>query len=260
MDHPDQCFDRKHWHSYQYQISYDYNSRGFRDSEWPSDLDQLQNSIWCIGDSFTVGLGSPIQHTWPARLSALTGRKTINVSMDGASNSWIARQAACIIENIRPESVIVMWSFSHRREINDPNLTDEQRRSICLDCSQHDNWQHFLSCVKLIKNLMPQAIQLAIPHFHPEIFDMSKNWNNIKDQSWPDCPKSMEQLNCLPLGIQQELQQVSQIYDLLKVNCEWLDTGMVEVNQLDKARDGFHFDLKTADWVAAHVVSTLDPR
>ena len=57
MDSPDLCLDSKHFKSYPYSVSYQYNSRGYRDHEWPDDL---QNAVWCIGDSFTVGIGSPV--------------------------------------------------------------------------------------------------------------------------------------------------------------------------------------------------------
>ena len=57
MDSEKSCLDPKHFYSYPYSVSYQFNSRGFRDNEWPADI---HNSIWCFGDSFTVGLGYSI--------------------------------------------------------------------------------------------------------------------------------------------------------------------------------------------------------
>ena len=59
------CKDPLHFKSYPYKIEYVYNSRGYRDQEWPESPEQLKNSIWCLGDSFTVGLGSAVSRTWP---------------------------------------------------------------------------------------------------------------------------------------------------------------------------------------------------
>ena len=84
--------------------------------EWPTFLDALQNSIWCVGDSFTAGVGVPFLHIWPQILQQITNVRTINISLDGASNNWIARQAGAIINEIKPENLIVQWSYSHRRE------------------------------------------------------------------------------------------------------------------------------------------------
>ena len=107
---------KTHFKNYPHKIEYQYNSRGFRDQEWPNSLDELQNSIWCLGDSFTAGVGLPFTHTWPQVLQQITNLRTINVSLDGASNNWIARHARAIIDEIHPKNLIVQWSFSHRRE------------------------------------------------------------------------------------------------------------------------------------------------
>ena len=47
------CVNKQHFKSYPHPVEYQYNSRGFRDDTWPSNLEE---SIWCIGDSFTVGI------------------------------------------------------------------------------------------------------------------------------------------------------------------------------------------------------------
>jgi hypothetical protein len=128
LDHINECLDKDHFLSYPHKITYCYNSRGFRDQEWPVSESELKNAIWCVGDSFTVGLGSPLLHTWPSRLAELSNRRTINVSMDGASNEWIARTAQSIVNSICPMHMVIMWSYTHRRELNDVTLNVENRR------------------------------------------------------------------------------------------------------------------------------------
>ena len=108
--------EKKHFLNYPYPIEYHYNSRGFRDQEWPVSAESFKDSIWCIGDSFTAGVGLPFAHTWPQVLQQTVNRRTINVSLDGASNNWIAKHTCQIINEISPRNIIVQWSYSHRRE------------------------------------------------------------------------------------------------------------------------------------------------
>jgi len=124
------CLDKDFFSNYLYseKISYVYNSRGFRDTEWPDSIDELKESIWCFGDSFTVGLGSPIEHTWPYILQKESKRRCINVSMDGASNEWIARKVNEVVKEINPDRIIIMWSYCHRDESPDESLPDNERR------------------------------------------------------------------------------------------------------------------------------------
>ena len=56
--------DVDYFKNYPHNVSYNHNSRGFRDSEWPDSGKELQDAVWCVGDSFTVGLGSPANHMW----------------------------------------------------------------------------------------------------------------------------------------------------------------------------------------------------
>ena len=106
MDSDAKCPDKKQFKSFPYEVDYHYNSRGFRDLEWPDSLDELKQSIWCIGDSFTVGIGSPIDHTWVRQVELKTKKRCINISLDGASNFWIARQAKHILTTINPKIII----------------------------------------------------------------------------------------------------------------------------------------------------------
>ncbi len=62
IDSVNECLDRELFTQWPHVIDYRYNSRGFRDQEWPQDL---ASAIWCLGDSFTVGLGSRFEQTWP---------------------------------------------------------------------------------------------------------------------------------------------------------------------------------------------------
>ena len=119
IDSPDNCKDKKHFNSYNKEITYNFNSRGFRDSEWPEDL---SNVVWCVGDSFTVGLGQPFEETWPQVLGRKLGKRCINVGEDGGSNDRIQSRVNEIIKKHNPGLVVVMWSYLHRRFVNGENV------------------------------------------------------------------------------------------------------------------------------------------
>jgi hypothetical protein len=130
------CLDKEHFKNYPYEVDYQYNSRGYRDQEWPDDL---TNVVWCIGDSFTVGLGSPRERTWPYLLENKLNQRTINVSMDGASNNWIARKTKDLFTEITPSLVILHWSYLHRREITTHSYVEDYINK---------EWVNFYNCVK----------------------------------------------------------------------------------------------------------------
>lgn len=302
MDSPEYNRDSVHFLNYPHVVSYRYNSRGFRDQEWPHSLEQLQNCIWCVGDSFTVGLGQPIQHIWPQRLSAESGRRTINVSMDGASNQWISRTAQYIIQHIAPKHLVIMWSYTHRRELDRsllvarqwmdqynqvrqnswPCVTYEQRDSLPMwiqkimislhsqwaainvedlrlshddSAGDFENWQNFLQCKKNI-DTVDNVVQFAIPHFHRLPRYAGSIWTAVAEANWPSAPQTVSELDQVPDWIISRFRP--ELWQLLRMSVELADSGVHMVSQLDFARDGHHFDIITADWVAKCAVRALE--
>jgi hypothetical protein len=274
MDHINDCLNKQHFLSYPYDISYIHNSRGFRDQEWPNDMQELREAIWCVGDSFTVGLGSPIDHTWPFRLSRLTSRRVINVSMDGASNEWIARITENIVQAINPKKLVIMWSYIHRRENPDPLLNDELRRihNSCVffqridnsNSNEDDDWTNFLDCKKRVDSVT-NSVQFAIPFFRP-VYRLSivNDWASIRGSNWPvNAPSTVEEMNSLPVWILHELKYLHGVFDKLRNKLKkhqlqsLLPTTVTLVESQDLARDGHHFDLITAEWVATQAKCLL---
>ena len=95
-------------------VFYQFNSRGFRDTEWPADC---SNAIWCIGDSETLGTGVAQNHTWPSQLCQLANRPTVNISMQKASNYWIERQCQLLFAEVNHSDIVIQWSFIARCEL-----------------------------------------------------------------------------------------------------------------------------------------------
>jgi hypothetical protein len=261
MDSPDLCLDKKHFNSYPYTISYLYNSRGYRDQEWPTQLNQLKDAVWCIGDSFTVGLGSPVEHTWPYILQQQTGQRTINVSMDGASNNWIARCVNLVQKEIHPKNIIVMWSYVHRREHENQNLSSEQRRLHFDKSDNLEDMRNLESCRAMIAH--SKIIQLAIPGYAPIIENYQSAWQNLRGVDWPELvPGTADELLALPKFVQTKLQK-SKLWTDLQQSMERqllqskLENNFIKVNRLDLARDAWHFDLMTSQWVVDQIMPRL---
>jgi hypothetical protein len=272
MDSLEKCQDKNHFLSYPHPVTYNYNSRGFRDREWPDTIEELQNAIWCIGDSFTVGMGSPLEFTWPQMLEKITGRRCINVSMDGASNDWITRRAQQIINQIAPTHMVVLWSYLHRRELPDTKQSDEARRTYTkpysVDIDDHINFvncytnlNNCLSTVKIYNAIVPKA-NADYYSFKDQII---KSWNKIKDSNWPceppTCQIEFESL----LGVIQAdfLKRAPDIVDLIKSPLVKLLQGkdqLLKLTNLDYARDGHHFDKMTSEFFVQKICENFDSK
>ena len=172
IDSLEHCKDIAHYKMYSKSVIYSYNSFGYRDEEWPADL---TNSIWCVGDSFTVGLGQPYDETWVKLVEKKTGKRTINVSMNGASNDWISKRVQLIIDNFNPRFILIQWSYCHRRENADITLIDEDRRihfirtqdscEIFADLQYLDKQNCIENILKINNQLSTQVIHSFIPNF-----------------------------------------------------------------------------------------------
>ena len=262
MDSIERCRDKKHFKSYPYDITYNYNSRGFRDAEWPSTMEELQSAIWCIGDSFTVGVGSSLEHTWPQILQQVAQRRTINVSMDGASNNWIARKSLRILEEIGPDYLIIHWSYSSRREAEMSDVArvywskfyNNIKDPMWPDC----DWENRI--------LLPAAIQQEINLLHggitvpdderrihlSECSDQEDIDNTLECIARVDsCASSCQIVHSfIPGFVPPKFKGIfeSQLTNL----------AVPELTKLDLARDGHHYDVKTSHYFCQQLVDLLN--
>lgn len=271
MDSPEQCINKKYFREYPYEIDYQYNSRGFRDAEWPASSEELKDAVWCIGDSFTVGIGQPFDHIWPHVLSRRLQARTINISMDGASNDWIYRRAEQIQTEIAPKYMLVMWSYTHRREHTDICLDDESRRILSNHSTAQQDWWHWLHLVTKLRRYRNDIIESTIPEFcNPNGLDVPKIcWESIKDPSWPRYPENLDEFDSLPDFILKELKEVHKCYILIRSSflpsdsdmppTEHIDTSSIihVTKRLDWARDYHHFDILTSEWLVDQILQRM---
>ena len=267
IDSFEHCLDKQHFKSYPYDIDYVYNSRGFRDQEWPDTLEQLKNAIWCFGDSFTLGIGSPKEHTWPHILQQKSNQRVINISLDGASNEWIARKVTAVLKIISPATVIIHWSYIERRDgfkssvelnrkwiyhynkIKGPDWPD------CIDLENYDTLPGWI-----LKELEQhdQSWREGIPDETLRLSHVKSGWReDIKNTL--DCINQVNALKAntkmihsfIPAAIPDNYQKS------FNEQLDKSDTYIPFFTNLDYARDGLHYDRLTADWLVDHMIQEL---
>jgi hypothetical protein len=210
MDCPELCLNREHFLNYPKEVKYQYNSRGFRDREWP---DKLTDVIWCVGDSFTVGIGQPQDEIWPRILEKRTGKRCLNLGEDGCSNDTLALRAQEICRLYKPKLIVVMWSYFPRRRINDKDIQFDRN-----DFGAKEDLINFAKNFKIVDSLPTNIIHLLIPNAY---IDIDKWFRQKLDY----------------IFIQSDLLNNQQIKSILTFS------------QLDYARDCHHFDIKTSNHV-----------
>jgi hypothetical protein len=281
------CLDSRHFKKYPYPVQYSYNSRGYRDQEWPQDLEQLRSAIWCVGDSFTVGLGSPLVHTWPQVLQQHTGRRCINVSLDGASNDWISRKACAILDTIAPENLVIHWSYWHRREAPAQELRNYLVQQVWADFYNGVKDPSWPACDTFEQiELLPEHIKQEIKQhwIEPEVCDEDlfffsiderrrsnsfvvdddENLKNIK-KCIHNTITSNKNTNIIhsfiPEFVEHDLYQKKNVPEAkYKQLVDGLDQGINLVpyfSKLDLARDGHHYDIRTAEYFVQQLLARL---
>lgn len=224
MDSPDKCPDKKHFFGYKKTVSYKYNSKGFRDEEWPDDLSDV---LWCVGDSFTVGMGQPYEEIWPRLLERKTGKRCLNIGVSGTSNDSIAIRVKQIAEKYPQENILVMWSYLHRRRSKKGTELHYNK-----DNDYIDDVKNFAENFKRIDSIYPNIIHSVIPWAIVEI----KKWNGNAFKYF-----------------------IKKFGGFTKKECD----KIIAYEQLDWSRDFNHFDLRTSEQVTKMLIpkiKTLDQK
>jgi len=219
------CFDQHHFLNYNKPISYKYNTKGFRDKEWPSDT---KDRIWCIGDSFTSGIGQPQHETWPALLEDTLGERCINVGQDGCSNDLITLRAKQIVQQHQPKFIVVMWSYFWRRYLQGENVHyDKSKREL----PKHD-MDNFIKNLTKVNGMFENVINLVVPDC---LIESSINKVHVS-----------------------KVKKKKNINRLLSVSTAIHLPDIIEVEQIDYARDGHHFDVLTCQNLVKDVVAYIN--
>lgn len=94
-------------------ISYCYNSHGFRSAEF-----DRRNCGLALGCSFTEGTGLPVDTTWPYLLSNMCGTQVWNLGVGGSSIETVFRIFEHYVQTLQPKFVCVLMPPPWRLEFN----------------------------------------------------------------------------------------------------------------------------------------------
>ena len=94
------------------EITYKFNSFAFRCDEFTNDP-----SILFLGCSHTVGVGLPIEHTWPTLIAEKLNLKCYNLGQGGGSADTAYRLGSYWIPKILPKIVVFLIPDIHRLEV-----------------------------------------------------------------------------------------------------------------------------------------------
>lgn len=115
MDGPKDAWrSSKEWHDYPIRdYVYSFNNWAFRGEDYSQFKNQPVNI--CLGDSFVLNLGAPVEHSWPRQLAEHLDIPTLNFGIDGAGNDTIHTLYEFLIDYFDVQNTFVMYSFFHRR-------------------------------------------------------------------------------------------------------------------------------------------------
>lgn len=267
LDSLEACLNKEHFKSYPYSVNYHYNSRGFRDNEWPTTFD---NCIWCLGDSFTCGLGQPFDHIWPQILQQKTNIRTINVSLDGASNNWIAKKAQEILSEFNSCTMVIHWSFLQRRELSETTAKEIRWKNFYQDVKDPswpdvtlDQYATLSESIRTELEVVHRFSQWAMPTDEERRVHVDLNLTSEQNASNTiECIKSIESIKQDSKIIHSFITDFAFMSDdvtpSFEQRLELLDIKYIpEFPKLDLARDGFHYDKLTCNNFVDRIISIL---
>jgi hypothetical protein len=243
IDHPDNTNrSSKEWHAYPIQdFDYQFNSWGFRGPEYTQYIGKPVNI--CLGDSFTVNVGGPIEHSWCSQLAERFDIPTLNLGMDGAGNDVIrlVYDRACELFDV--QNTFVMYSYLHRRLV-DNEFTQyvdndsenfkyflEHRIPNIFECADPgwcwaDEENQFLSELKIYFLDIVKGLYFSDNQTVDRKFIDKDTYNNLRGTDWPTFKQFAQGAEPHPEMFTEEFGQF--------ISCE-----------MCKSRDGHHMNQKT---------------
>lgn len=282
--YPDEPGVGKYNSKFPHTVNYKFNSRGYRDSEWPGTVSELKSSVWCIGDSATMGIGSPWEHTWPQLLSKAWNQRTINISLIAASNDFIERKCIELLDQIEPEYIVICWSYLHRRD-----LTEQDKLAFIAKETQK-NWDNFYSAIRDISwpncrsfeditNLDPGIQQEILNQYQHPVIDIDDEMCRFIDNDNVErilqsaasrsTQEEVEYFMKKIKNIKQHQRSTEILYmfgpvfaspsesDLIKQNFSSIGIPFYAIKQIDYARDNYHWDIKTSNSIVSELTGQL---
>jgi len=192
--------------------------------------------------------------------------------MDGASNDWISRRGGQIISAVAPRLMIVQWSYLHRRELASTSETQRRLWQAFYQDFRDASWPLHVEFDQI--NQLPSAIQQEIQN-DPYWVNIATPDDHDRRLDHPDREEILSEsadldnllANIQRLDSQQSTQIIHTFIPRISPNAEqfqkWLESNMgsrlwiPEIQQQDRARDGHHYDIITAQSLVESVLELL---
>jgi hypothetical protein len=189
IDSPDICsLGSDYWKNFSAtEINYKFNSWGFRDVDFEQYRKENTNQKIniCIGDSFTLNIGGPQEHSWPALLSKYFDCPTVNISIDGMSSYYYQAIVNKCKESVNVGNIFLLYNLyddnqliveSSKRLITPAVDLDQKIIFLKKHCWVHDAYWQFIPPWAFAEDELKYLYQ----HF-PDAHDYLKN-NVLKYQ------------------------------------------------------------------------------
>jgi len=94
------------------KFTYKFNKDGFRSIEFMQNPD-----IMFLGCSYTLGIGLPVECTWPDIVTKALNIKSVNLGIGGGAIDTFFRISLHWINKLKPKTVVLYVPFKERLEI-----------------------------------------------------------------------------------------------------------------------------------------------
>ena len=274
-----------------YDVHYTFNSRGFRDHEWPTDISELKSSVWLVGSSFSMGIGNPQDQTLSAVLEEKINQRVINVGMGGSTNQWIQDQALQIINEISPSTMIIHWTLIYL--VDDPVKSIEKlaaKQKFYYQSIKDPSWPDDVELSQLSSDILKEIensieFQRVQQLSADERLDITTRVSNfLGGDNFLECFEKIESnkkntqiIHCFPPSPESpnlgkfarilntiKLQQVieyrrpwnPEIEDILYKRYPQAQI-LPSIDFIDLARDQLHYGIKTTHAIADQIVAGM---
>jgi len=160
--------------------AYTYNELGFRGDS----IKKEGFKVMSLGCSITEGVGVNDDETWPHQLCKfIPNAVNLNFGMGGRSNDTICRCLISYYDLIKPDLVLIMYTFPHRREIytEDGGIEPYMPNKVWNKLSQTNEESIIQNSLDILQNDNEDLINWYKNHILIKLFLESKNCNWLWD-------------------------------------------------------------------------------
>jgi hypothetical protein len=141
--------------NWQIPIVYKFNPNGFRTYDFNLNDKDINIALGC---SQTLGVGLPVEMTWPYLLEKQTNTKTYNLGLGGASSDTVARLLTNISGLFAINTVYILWpSFSRFENYNNNNIEEILPNKALVEhvwyMNESNSQQRFFKNQSIVYNL-----------------------------------------------------------------------------------------------------------